>query len=60
MMCILAEYHYVFHIRDKRGGVCATLGGNRDTYRCSVGKSEGKRPLERPRRKLEDNIELDI
>jgi hypothetical protein len=60
MMHILAEYHYVVHIKDARGGVCATFGGNRDTYRRSVGKPEGKRPLERSRRKLEDNIEMAI
>ena len=26
----------------------------------SVGKSEGKRPLGRPRRRLEDNIKMDL
>jgi hypothetical protein len=28
-------------------------------YKISVGKPEGKRPLGRPRRKLEDNIKMD-
>jgi hypothetical protein len=32
----------------------------RDLYGVSVGKSEGKRPLERPRRRLEDNIKMDL
>ena len=32
----------------------------RDTYRILVGTSEGMRPLERPRRKWEDNIEMDL
>ena len=27
-------------------------------YRISVGKPEGKRPLERPRRRWEDNIKI--
>jgi hypothetical protein len=31
----------------------------RGIYRVLVGKPEGKRPLERPRRKWEDNIKMD-
>jgi hypothetical protein len=33
---------------------------NRNAFRFLVGKPEGKRPLERPRRRWEDNIEIDI
>ena len=29
-------------------------------YRFSVGKAGGKRPLERPRRRWEDNIKMDL
>ena len=29
-------------------------------YRVLVGKPEGKRPLERPRRRWEDNTDLDL
>jgi hypothetical protein len=29
-------------------------------YRVLVGKPEGKRPLGRPRRRLEDNIKMDV
>jgi hypothetical protein len=29
-------------------------------YRVLVGKSEGRRPLDRPRRRWEDNIKMDI
>jgi hypothetical protein len=29
-------------------------------YRALVGKSEGRRPLGRPRRRWEDNIEMDL
>ena len=29
-------------------------------YRVLVGKPEGKRPLGRPRRRLEDNIRMDL
>ena len=30
------------------------------SYRVLVGKPEGKRPLGRPRRRLEDNIKIDL
>jgi hypothetical protein len=32
----------------------------RGVYRVLVGKPEGKRPLGRPRRRLEDNIRMDL
>jgi hypothetical protein len=31
-----------------------------NAYRILVGKREGKRPLERPRRRWEDNIKMDL
>jgi len=34
------------------------MGERRCVYRVWVGKHEGKRPFERPRRRLEDNIEV--
>jgi len=33
---------------------------NKDVYRVLVGKSEGKRPLGRPRHRWEDNIKMDL
>jgi hypothetical protein len=36
------------------------MGEDRGVYRVLVGKSEGKRPLERPRRRWEDNIKMDL
>jgi hypothetical protein len=39
-------------------GHVARMGEKRGVYRVLVGKSEGKRPLGRPRRRLEDNINL--
>jgi len=36
------------------------MGERRGVYRVLVGKPEGKRPLGRPRRRWEDNIEMDI
>jgi hypothetical protein len=36
------------------------MGEDRGVYRVLVGKLEGKRPLERPRRRWEDNIKMDL
>jgi hypothetical protein len=36
------------------------MGEERGVYRVLVGKPEGKRPLERPRRGWEDNIKMDL
>jgi hypothetical protein len=36
------------------------MGEGRGVYRVLVGMPEGKRPLGRPRRRLEDNIKLDL
>jgi hypothetical protein len=36
------------------------MGDRSDVYRILVGKSEGKRPLGRPRRKWVDNIKMDL
>jgi hypothetical protein len=38
----------------------ARIGENRNVYRLLVGKSEGKRPLGRPRRRWMYNIEMDL
>jgi hypothetical protein len=36
------------------------MGEGRNLYRVWVGKPEGKRPLERPRRRWEDVIKMDL
>jgi hypothetical protein len=36
------------------------MGEKRTGYRLLVGKSEGKRPLRRPRRRWMDNIRMDL
>jgi hypothetical protein len=36
------------------------MGATRNAYRILVGKSEGKRPLGRPRRSWVDNIKMDL
>jgi hypothetical protein len=38
----------------------AHIGERRGVYRVLVGKPEGKRPLERPRRRWEDNIKMNL
>jgi hypothetical protein len=46
--------------RMKWSGHVARMGEGRGVYRVLVGKSEGKRPLGRPRRGWEDNIKMDL
>jgi hypothetical protein len=36
------------------------MGEKRIVYRLLVGKPEGKRPVERPRRRWVDNIKMDL
>jgi hypothetical protein len=40
------------------GGACGTHGRGEKVYRVLVRKPEGKRPLERPRRRWEDVIKM--
>jgi hypothetical protein len=41
-------------------GHVARMGEKRNAYRLLVGKSEGRRPLGRPRRTWLDNIRMDL
>jgi hypothetical protein len=41
-------------------GHVARMGEKRNVYRLLVGKSEGKRPLGRPRHRWIDNIKMDL
>jgi len=41
-------------------GHVARMGDRRGVYRVLVGKPEGRRPLERPRRRWENNIKMDL
>jgi hypothetical protein len=36
------------------------MGDRRGAYRVLVGRPEGKRPIEIPRRRWEDNIKMDL
>jgi hypothetical protein len=46
--------------RMRWAGHVARNGKGRGVYRVLVGRSEGKRPLGRPRRKWEDNIKMEL
>jgi hypothetical protein len=42
------------------GRACNTNGETRNTYRILMGEPEGKRSLERPRRRWVNNIKMDL
>jgi hypothetical protein len=46
--------------RMRWAGHVARVGEGKGVYRVLVGRSVVKRPLERPRRRWEDNIKLDL
>jgi hypothetical protein len=46
--------------RMRWAGHVARMGEGRNVYRVLVGKPEGKRQLERPRRRWEDGIKMDL
>jgi len=46
--------------RMRWAGNVARMGEDKDVHRVLVGKSEGKRPLGRPKRRWEDNIKMDL
>jgi hypothetical protein len=46
--------------RMRWAGQAARMGERRNAYRILVGKPVGKRPLGRPRRRLVDNIKMDL
>jgi hypothetical protein len=46
--------------RMRWAGHVARMGEGRNVYRGLVGNPEGKRPLERPRRRWEDGIKMDL
>jgi hypothetical protein len=46
--------------RMRWAGHVARMGGKRNAYRLLVGKPQGERPLGRPRRRLLDNVKMDL
>jgi hypothetical protein len=45
-------------IKNEMGGSCGRYGERRYAYRLLVEIPEGRRPLGRPRRRWEDNIQM--
>jgi hypothetical protein len=45
---------------DEIGRECSIHGEKTNAYRILTGSREGKRPLGRPKRRWEDNIEIDL
>ena len=50
----------VIKSRTRWAGHVACMGERTGVYRVLVGKPEGKRPLERPKRRGDDNIKIDL
>jgi hypothetical protein len=53
--------HIIRQIKSRRmrwAGHVARIGEGRNVHRVLVGKREGRRPLERPRRRWEDGIKM--
>jgi len=44
----------------RKAGHLARMGEGKGAYRGLVGKSDGESPLERPRRRWEDNIKMNL
>ena len=60
-LCSLINYIVCKKSRRMRwAGHVARMGEERGVYRVLVGKTEGKRPLGRPRRRWVDNIRMDL
>ena len=57
---IIIQYFSGDKIENEMGGACSAYGERKGIDRVLVGKPEGKKPLGRPRRKWEDNIEMDL
>jgi hypothetical protein len=56
VICYLGD-----HIKkNELGGACSPYGGRRGAYKILVGKPKAKRPLGRPRHRLEDNIKMNL
>ena len=61
--CLYSLPNIVRVVKSRRmrwAGHVARMGEDRGVHRVLVGKPEGKRPMEGPRRRWEDNIKMDI
>ena len=58
---LLTEYFSGDYIdKNEMGGACSAFGERRGVYRVFVGRPEGKKTFERPRRRWEDNIKMNL
>ena len=61
---MICTHHSIFFghkiEKNEMGGVCSAYGKRIGVYRLLVWKSEGNRPLGRPRRRWDDNIKMDL
>jgi hypothetical protein len=60
---VYSSPNIIWVIKSRRmwwAGHVARMGEERGAYRILVGTPEGRRPLGRPRRRCEDNIEMDL
>ena len=56
---MLCSSRIITAVKESRRLKCARMGERRVAYRVLVGKPEGRRTLERPWRRWEDNIKID-
>jgi hypothetical protein len=58
---LLAKYNSDNHIKKNEiGGACSTMGDRRGAYRVLLRGRNGKKLLERPRRRWEENFKIDF
>jgi len=60
LYCLSNIFRVIKSRRMRWVGHVERMGKRRDVYKVLVGKPEGKILLERPRRRLEDNIKMDL
>jgi hypothetical protein len=63
LYALYSSPHIIRVIKSRRlrwAGHEARMGERRGAYKALVGKPEGRRPLERPKRRWEDNIKIDL
>jgi hypothetical protein len=57
---LLVKYNYSDEVKDDDMGRARSMHEKTNAYRVLVGKPEGKRPLERPRHRWEDNTKMSL
>jgi hypothetical protein len=63
LLILYSSQNIIRQIKSRRlswAGHVSRMGEERKVYKVLLGKPEGKRPLERPRRRWEDGIRMDL